>query len=145
MDARKPIPGSAWVVAGLTIIASAGLGFILGGLAQLLYGFERFAGGWASGGVLGTLVGLGYVITLVRQRIAGTRDGYFVLWGTLAGIVAGVVAAAGVHGVLMCAVPRWAPDLLGIGVLFGVGAGAVLGLISSSLFCWCFKAGHDSN
>jgi len=147
MDNGKQIPGACIFVAFLTVAASTGIGLVLGGLTPLLY-FMSFGVeftskvGWQSGIVLGCLVGLAYVAILGMSARRGKRGAGLVGFGIAAGIAAGVAAAIGVHVPVMIAAGVGGPTPLAIGVLFGIGGGAILGAISSGLMACCFKGGE---
>jgi hypothetical protein len=138
------------IISGLL---SAGVGWLFGGLAQVLYssdgdftfygnGYENplWVGGIA-GGVLGLLAGVWFA-QFLRGLFARGRSGWAILGkGILAGIGLGLICSTAVHAVLMIAYRNMdlRPMLIGAG--FGFGTGLLAGLVLAGCFVVGYKNG----
>ena len=138
-------------------VVSAGVGWFWGTGAQILYtsgGDFTFYGngvenpewlGGLLGGIFGFIVGLFYTLRLVSFVHDGRHGGYvlgrLVLWG----VVAGLVCSSLVHIFLMLFYRNFLPAPIGIGALFGIFSGAVLGLVAGGIFVACYNRKHNVN
>jgi len=112
-------------------IISAAVGAVLGALAEFLYRIENPTGhGWLSGLVLGFLIGVIYCLLTAKRKEQGK---HVIGYGTLLGILAGLVCSTMVHIILMITYRTTRLSGMKIGILFGITAGAILGLISSAI------------
>ena len=127
------------IIAVFITLLSTGLGFFGGLLAELPYSMEGPSrGGWIAGVISGLIVGIIYCIFAIYQLLKGPGRKRFIIYGTSAGIAAGVISAATAHFTLMTVYPPL-PIILVIGLACGVAAGATLGLIGSALFAATIK------
>ncbi len=134
MDTQKSTSPIHVIIAVFITLASTAMGLIGGFLAELLYASEDPpVTGWIYGIVAGLIVGIAYVTLLTRQRRTGKWPNRFILAGTAAGTLAGIIAAAAVHIALMILYAKFDLKALGIGILCGAPAGTILGLISAWL------------
>ena len=138
-------------------VVSAGVGWFWGTGAQILYtsgGDLTFYGNGVEnpewlGGLLGCIsgfiVGVFYTLRLVSFVHDGRHGGYvlgrLVLWG----VVAGLVCSSLVHIFLMLFYRNFLPAPIGIGALFGIFSGAVLGLVAGGIFVACYNRKHNVN
>ena len=140
MNTKETLLKKYWIFILVLTLVSAGFGFVLGGLAELLYPLENAKGiGWQTGLIFGFIVGICYSISLGKLYNNVKQGKSFVGYGVLMGIIAGVICSTSVHTALMVAYEKSKFFRMGIGALFGIGAGALLGLISSAIFKKCYK------
>lgn len=119
-----------------------GVGFVLGSGAQILYEPNEIMNDFSNGvtrpeylgGLIGVMMGClvaqAYAVRLCKffdkYGLRHGLDGKALLWG----ILAGVICSCMVHLVLMLLYRNPHPAPLGIGAVFGGGAGLVLGSFS---------------
>ena len=146
-----------WVFALVLSVVSGGVGWFWGTGAQILYtsgGDLTFYGngvenpewlGGLLGGIFGFIAGVFYTLRLVSFVHDGRHGGYvlcrLVLWGALAGLVCSSL----VHIFLMLFYRNSHPAPIGIGALFGIFSGAVLGLVAGGIFVACYNRKHNAN
>jgi len=137
-------------IVGVFVCAvGAGVGALLGyGAGYLIYGSVRvfppthIPPPVEAGRGLGAVGGLlsGYVWCRLMQRssrtfFAGRRRPAGLTWmGILWGVVAGVLAATVLHAGMMLATGRFSPDGVAIGLIVGVPAGALVGLLCGAVW-----------
>lgn len=121
-----------------TIVAAIGLGALAGKMAVFLYmrfeghqtvvpvGVSR-AAPWAgaAGGLVAAVFWLALMIPFLRRR-AGLRAGRV---GALVGVVVGILATVILHTILARVAQVEFPGRAAEGLLFGIPAGAALGVI----------------
>ena len=146
-----------WVFILVLGLVSAGVGWFWGSGAQVLYtsgGELTFFGndvenpGWLGGllgSIFGVIVGVFYAIRLINVVHDGNHDRYLLGKAVLWGVPAGLICSSLVHIFLMLFYknPHLAP--IGIGALFGIFSGAVLGLVAGSIFIACYNRRHKTN
>ena len=154
-DYEMRIAKKYWVFILILSLVSAGVGWFWGTGAQELYksnvDFEMFSNGvenpgWL-GGLLGTIfgvmVGVCYAIRLINFVHDGNHGGYvlgkLVLWGVLASLICSSL----VHIFLMLFYKNSNLAPIGIGALFGIFSGAVLGLVAGGIFVACYNRKHN--
>ncbi|GAH56349.1 unnamed protein product [marine sediment metagenome] len=135
-----------FIVAGVFVcVAGAGAGGFFGALASLLYGMEDphlqalGLGLGIAGGLLGGVVWCRVMLRAAQRYRGGSSGLGMVGWGTLWGIIVGLITTVIVHGGLMIAgLGRHTTGALESfafwGLPFGVGAGAGTGLVCALIW-----------
>lgn len=131
-------------------IASGAVGCLLGGFAQVLYRGSTLLGpisangtlnppwlGPGLGGILGALIGFGYVEILGQIMASGTQGGRLISQAMGRGIVAGILCSTLVHILLMIAYRNLTFRPLVTGAVFGCAAGLILGLFAGVIAAMC--------
>ena len=124
------------IVSTIIIIASTGLGYIFGALAEHLYMSSNTpysATGWITGLISGLVVAILYLITIEAKRNCPIFSAHFMLYATLAGTAAGTASATALHITLIIARNEFEPIFLAGGIAFGLVAGSILGIIAAAL------------
>ena len=101
--------------------------------------------GGVLGIVFGFIIGLFYSLKLINFIHIYKRGGFFLGKVVLYGILAGLVCSSLVHITLMLFYRNAHLAPIGIGALFGIFSGAVLGAVAGSIFTACYKRKLDTN
>lgn len=142
-----------WKFEAITGLASAGTGGILGLLAQMLYSeyageLPLFGNGCENpewlGGLLGCVIGF-LVGVLYAQNLRGLYEidksfKYKTFISALTGIAFGLICSGLVHILLMLSYSNWRLEPITIGLIFGIAAGAILGICIYEIYAGTHKA-----
>ena len=142
---HTPVRQWPFVMAGVGVCAAAmAVGGWFGALGTFLYdeAGEAVSGGTLLGGAGGLLAGVLWSWRLTvcsARRIPNGRGAGPVLCGVLWGLAAGALATVLLHVELMALLGAWQLLSISVGLLFGVPAGAALGLICG-LSWWALES-----
>lgn len=127
------------IVSAIIIFASTTMSTFLGLFAELFY-ILQFQGedgetthiGWVAGLFLGLGAAVIYLILIDKKRTCEIFSAHFLMYATLAGTGAGLIAATALHIALMITY-QFEPIFLAIGIALGLAAGSTLGIIAAAL------------
>jgi len=121
-------------------LVSGGIGSLFGAFAEVFYVLEgTFKGIGASvGAVSGLILGILYGLMLGQKKEKGSKRRAIIVHGTLWGIAAGLICTAAIHTVLIIGYGFEGIFLI-IGGLLGIFVGAITGVVSSLIFCFCYR------
>ena len=126
-----------WILTLGIGVVSAVAGFLLGGMAELIFyklmdTTGDFLAPWI-GSVWGFLVGVCFIALLGKIYKKFHANVNMISYAIVLGPIAGVVASSLIHGYLMIAYEETSFRYMLAGSFFGIVAGGVLGLISGAI------------